>query len=72
MTTAAPATLDLQRAARLRLAPAGETMFPPRSSFFEGRLSARAARIAANAEEKGGGNRTVSPSAPSLALEIAE
>ena len=52
---------------RLRLAPVGETMFPPRTPFFRDRLTARAAEIAACAEEKGWGNRTVSPAAPSLA-----
>jgi len=42
--------------ARLQLAP-----------FFRGRLSPRAAEIAAWAEEKERGNLTVSPVAPSLA-----
>jgi hypothetical protein len=37
--------------ARLRLAPVGETMFPPRAPFFRARLSPRAAAIAARAEE---------------------
>jgi hypothetical protein len=55
--------------ARLRLAPVGETMFPPRAPFFRDRLSTRAAAIAARAEEKVGGNLTVSPFAPSLAHE---
>jgi hypothetical protein len=55
--------------ARLRLAPVGETMFPLRDPFFRSRLSPRAAVIAARAEEKEGGNLTVSPFAPSLAHE---
>ena len=53
--------------ARLRLAPVGETMFPPRAPFFKGRLDPRAAEIAAWAEEEEWGNLTVSPEAPSLA-----
>ena len=53
--------------ARLRLAPVRETMFPSRAPFFRDRLSPRAAEIAAWAEETEGGNRTVSPDAPSLA-----
>jgi hypothetical protein len=53
--------------ARLRLAPVRETMFPSRAPFFRSRLSPRAAEIAAWAEEKQGGNLTVSPEAPSLA-----
>ena len=53
--------------ARLRLAPVRETMFPPRAPFFRNRLSARAAEIAAWAEEKEGGNLPVSPYAPSTA-----
>ena len=52
---------------RLRLAPVGETMFPPRALFFRGRLSSRAAEIAACAEEKERGNLPVSPYAPSTA-----
>jgi hypothetical protein len=52
---------------RLRLAPVGETMFPPRAPFFEDRPGPRAAEIAAWAEENEGGNLTVSPGAPSLA-----
>jgi hypothetical protein len=36
-------------------------MFPSRAPFFRVRLSPRAAEIAAWAEEKEGGNRTVSP-----------
>jgi hypothetical protein len=52
---------------RLRLAPGGETMFPPRAPFFRDRLAPRAAEIAAWGEEKDGGNLTVSPVAPSLA-----
>jgi len=42
-------------------------MFPSRAPFFRGRLSPRAAEIAAWAEEKSRGNLTVSPDAPSLA-----
>jgi hypothetical protein len=54
--------------ARLRLAPVGETMFPPRAPFFRDRLSARGvATAAANAEEKERGNLPVSPYAPSTA-----
>jgi hypothetical protein len=53
--------------ARLRLAPVRETMFPSRAPFFRCRRSPRAAEIAAWAEEKKRGNRTVSPDAPSLA-----
>jgi hypothetical protein len=71
LTTAAPTALDLPRVARLQLAPVGETMFPPRAPFFKDRLSPRAAEIAASAEEKKRGNLTVSPFAPSLALEVA-
>jgi hypothetical protein len=52
---------------RLRLPPVGETMFPPRAPFFKHRLSARAAEIAANAEENKRGNLPVSPFAPSPA-----
>jgi hypothetical protein len=52
--------------ARLRLAPVGETMFPLRDPFFMSRLGARAAAIAAHAEEIEGGNLSVSPGAPSL------
>jgi hypothetical protein len=53
--------------ARLALAPVGETMFPPRAPFFWDRLGARAAAIAARAEDEKGGNLTVSPFALSLA-----
>jgi len=53
--------------ARLRLAPVGETMFPPRAPFFKARLSMRAAGDAACAEEKERGDLPVSPSAPSPA-----
>jgi hypothetical protein len=42
-------------------------MFPSRAPFFRDRLNPRAAEIAAWAEEKDWGNRTVSPDAPSLA-----
>ena len=52
--------------ARLLLTPVRETMFPSRAPFFRGRLSPRAAEIAACAEEKERGNLTVSPDAPSL------
>jgi len=51
--------------ARLRLAPVRETMFLSRAPFFMCRLSSRATEIAACAEEKEGGNRPVSPYAPS-------
>ena len=51
--------------ARLRLAPVRETMFPSRALFFRSRLSARAAEIAACAEEREWGNLPVSPDAPS-------
>src|SRR6266568_1991085 len=47
--------------ARLRLAPVGETMFPPRAPFFRDRLNPRAAEIAAGAEERNRGNLPVSP-----------
>ncbi len=70
MTSAAPAKIDLQRTARLRLAPVVETMFPPRAPFFRSRLSPRAAEIAAWAEENKWGNLPVSPGAPSPALEV--
>ena len=53
--------------ARLRLAPSGETMFPPRAPFFKARLGARASFLAAGAEEKLRGNLPVSPFAPSPA-----
>jgi hypothetical protein len=54
--------------ARLRLAPVRETMFPSRAPFFRDRLSARGMpTVAANAEEKAGGNLAVSPYAPSTA-----
>ncbi len=46
---------------RLRLAPAGETMFPPRAPFFRVRLGPRAAQVAARAEEGESGNLPVSP-----------
>jgi len=42
-------------------------MFSSRAPFFRGRLSPRAAEIAAWAEENAGGNLTVSPDGPSLA-----
>ena len=53
--------------ARLRLAPVGETMFPPRAPFFRVRLSPRGAPVAACAEENKRGNLPVSPDAPSTA-----
>ena len=54
--------------ARLRLAPVGETMFPPRAPFFSDRLNVRGFAIAAaNIEEKERGNLPVSPDAPSTA-----
>jgi hypothetical protein len=53
--------------ARLRLAPVGETMFPPRAPFFRTRLGARGAQVAARAKENERGNLPVSPSAPSPA-----
>jgi hypothetical protein len=73
MTTAAPTALDLQKVARLRLAPVGETAkFPSRAPFFKVRLSSRAAVRAAGAEENERGNLPVSPFAPSPALEVTE
>ncbi len=42
-------------------------MFPSRAPFYRDRLNPRAAEIAARVAEKEGGNRTVSPEAPSLA-----
>ena len=42
-------------------------MFPSSAPFFRDRLGARAAEIAARAEEKVWGNLAVSPGAPSLA-----
>jgi hypothetical protein len=53
--------------AHLRLAPVGETMFPPRAPVFKSRLNPRAAEIAAWAEENERGNLPVSPCAPSPA-----
>ena len=53
--------------ARLRLAPAGKPVVPPRTPSFRSRLRLRAAAIAAHPEEKERGNLTVSPNAPSLA-----
>jgi hypothetical protein len=53
---------------RLRLAPVGETMFPPRAPYFRSRLGAGGDAIAAiTPEEKQGGNLPVSPYAPSTA-----
>jgi hypothetical protein len=53
---------------RLRLAPVGETMFPPRAPFFRSRLSGAGDAIAAiTPEEKERGNLPVSPYAPSPA-----
>jgi hypothetical protein len=51
---------------RFQLTPVRETMFPSRAPFFRGRLSPRAAEIAAWAEENKRGNLSVSPMAPSL------
>jgi hypothetical protein len=53
--------------ARLRLAPVGEPMLPPRTPSFGLRVRPRAAATAAEPEEKERGNLTVSPNAPSLA-----
>jgi hypothetical protein len=47
--------------ARLRLAPAGGTMFPPRAPFFWVRLGPRGPQVAACTEEQEGGNLPVSP-----------
>jgi hypothetical protein len=53
---------------RLRLAPVGETMFPPRAPFFRSRLrDAADATAATTPEEKEWGNLPVSPYAPSTA-----
>jgi hypothetical protein len=53
---------------RLRLAPVGETMFPPRAPFFRCRLrGAGDATAASTPEEKQRGNLPVSPYAPSTA-----
>jgi hypothetical protein len=53
---------------RLRLAPAAETMLPPRAPFFRCRLrGGGAAPAATTPEEKGEGNLPVSPYAPSTA-----
>ena len=52
--------------ARLRLAPVGEPMVPPRALSFMSRPRPRAAAIAAQPEERKRGNLTVSPNAPSL------
>ena len=49
------------------LAPAGETMFPPRAPFFKSRLGARSSFLVAGVEEKVRGNLPVSPFAPSTA-----
>jgi hypothetical protein len=52
----------------LRLAPVGETMFPPRAPFFRSRLAAAGdATAATTPEEKDRGNLPVSPYAPSTA-----
>jgi hypothetical protein len=53
--------------ARLRLAPRGETMFPPWAPFFMARLAPRAARVAAWGEDEERGNLPVPPNAPSPA-----
>jgi hypothetical protein len=53
---------------RLRLAPAGETMFPPRAPFFRCRLMGGGdATAATTPEEKQGGNVPVAAYAPSTA-----
>ena len=53
---------------RLRLAPVGEGMFPPRDRFFRSRLrDGGDATAAATPEEKERGNLPVSPYAPSTA-----
>ena len=53
---------------RLRLAPAGETVFPPRAPFFRDRLRGGGDAIAATThKEKEQGNLPVSPYAPSTA-----
>ncbi len=53
---------------RLRLAPVGETVFPPRAPFFRSRLRGGGDAIAATTpEEKQMGNLPVSPHAPSTA-----
>jgi hypothetical protein len=53
--------------ARLRLAPSGETMFPPRAPFFRVRLGPRGAQVAARTEDEIRGNLPVPPVAPSPA-----
>jgi hypothetical protein len=54
--------------ARLRLAPVGETMFPPRAPFLRSRLRGVVdATAATTPEEKERGNLPVSPFAPSTA-----
>jgi hypothetical protein len=54
--------------APLRLAPVGETMFPPRAPIFRSRLKAGSdATAAATPEEEQGGNLPVSAYAPSPA-----
>jgi hypothetical protein len=55
--------------ARLRLAPVGETMFPPRAPFFLAGLASRGAQVAACAEELKRGNLPVPSDAPSTAHE---
>jgi hypothetical protein len=53
---------------RLRLAPVGETVFPPRAPFFRSRLrDAGDATAATTPEEKERGNLPVSPYALSTA-----
>jgi hypothetical protein len=52
--------------ARLRLAPVGETMFPPRALFFfRVRRDPRGAQVAARAAERERRNLPVSSVAPS-------
>ena len=54
--------------ARLRLAPVGETMFPPRAPFLRVRLSSRSPQVAARAEECQRGNLPVSPDGENRAV----
>jgi hypothetical protein len=54
--------------ARLRLAPAGETMFPPRAPVFRVRLGPGGPQVAACAEESERGNLPVSPDGGNLAI----
>jgi len=47
--------------ARLRLAPARDTMFPSRAPSFQVALGGRRARVTAPAEDQSRGNLSVSP-----------